>query len=180
MPNPELTPEQIAQVSGLVAQYISEQRLRFSPQAVPLSAAQQEIMGGFFLPQVLDTARVLVLRGMRVDNPPLYPMLQRMGLANMPDFSLMSAVTFSDVVVSHGHFTDGLLFHELVHVEQYRQLGVPRFAELYVRGFLKGGGYEGIPLEANAYLLGGRYESNPSQRFSVADEVRRWITEDRF
>jgi hypothetical protein len=35
----------------------------------------------------------------------------------------------------------GLLFHELVHVEQYRQLGIPRFAELYVRGFLSGGGY---------------------------------------
>jgi hypothetical protein len=48
-------------------------------------------------------------------------------------------------------FTDGLLFHELVHVEQYRQLGIPRFAELYVRTFLSGGGYDGIPLEINAY-----------------------------
>ncbi len=35
----------------------------------------------------------------------------------------------------------GFLFHELVHVEQYRQLGVPRFSELYVRGFLSGGRY---------------------------------------
>jgi len=32
----------------------------------------------------------------------------------------------------------------------------------------------------NAYILGGRYESNPAQQFSVADEVRRWITEGRF
>jgi hypothetical protein len=48
-------------------------------------------------------------------------------------------------------FSDGLLFHEPVHVEQYRQLGIPRFSEFYVRGFLNGGSYEAIPLEVNAY-----------------------------
>jgi hypothetical protein len=57
-------------------------------------------------------------------------MLRDLRLSNLPDFSLMSAITFYDVVVSHGPFRDGLLFHELVHVEQYRQLGIPRFAEL--------------------------------------------------
>jgi len=77
-------------------------------------------------------------------------------------------------------FTDGLLFHELVHVEQYRQLGVPRFSELYVRGFLTGGGYEGIPLERNAYALGARFEANLQERFSVSDDVTDWIQNDRF
>lgn len=55
--------------------------------------------------------------------------------------------------------------------EQYRQLGIPRFAELYVLGFLSGGEYDGIPLEVNAYDLGGRFERSPQTRFSVADEV---------
>jgi hypothetical protein len=87
----------------------------------------------------------------------------------------MAAVTFGDVVVSHQPFTDGLLFHELVHVEQYRQLGIPRFAELYVRGFLSGGGYDGIPLEINAYELSGRFERSPQTRLSVADEVGIWV-----
>ena len=63
-------------------------------------------------------------------------MLRTMGFPNLPDQSTMGAITFNDVVVSHEPFSSGLLFHELVHVEQYRQLGVPRFAELYVRGFL--------------------------------------------
>jgi hypothetical protein len=89
-------------------------------------------------------------------------------------------LTLSDKVVSHVDFTDGLLFHELVHVEQYRQLGVPRFAELYVSGFLTGGSYEAIPLEVIAYALGARYENDPTQQFSVADEVATWIKEDRF
>jgi hypothetical protein len=98
-------------------------------------------MAGFFLPQVLDEARVLMLHGLRVENPPFYPSLAVMGFSNLPNFSQMATTTFGDMVVSHVAFTDGLLFHELVHVEQYRQLGIPRFSGLYVRGFLSGGGY---------------------------------------
>lgn len=91
----------------------------------------------------------------------------------------MGAITFSDVVVSHGPFSSGLLFHELVHVEQHRQLGIPRFSELYVRGFLNGGSYEAIPLEVNAYTLGGRFEQNPAGHFAVAEEVRRWAAQGK-
>jgi hypothetical protein len=58
-------------------------------------------------------------------------MLRDMGFNNLPDQSTMAAITFCDVVVSHESFSDGLLFHELVHVEQYRQLGISRFSELY-------------------------------------------------
>jgi hypothetical protein len=70
-------------------------------------------------------------------------------------------------------------FHELVHVEQYRQLGISRFSELYVRGFLNGGSYEAIPLEVHAYTLGGRFEQNPARQFSVSDEVTMWEAEGR-
>jgi len=178
--SPHLTPEQVAQVSGLVAQYIRENRERFSPQAAPLDAAQRAAMAGFFQPQVLDAAGVLVLRGIRVENPPFYPMLVGMGFSNLPDFSQMAAVTFSDVIVAHEPFSDGLLFHELVHAEQYRQLGIPRFSELYVRGFLSGGSYERIPLEDHAYALGHRFEADPRQGFSVADEVTTWVRGDRY
>ena len=79
-------------------------------------------MAGFFLEQRLDSARVLVLHGLRVENPAFYPMA---GLV-----SQMAAITFRDVVVSHVPFTHALLFHELVHVEQCRRFGIPRFSEL--------------------------------------------------
>src|SRR5260370_24313951 len=107
-------------------------------------------------------------------------MLGSWGFKHLPVQSAMAAITFCEVVVSHEPFSNGLLFHELVHVEQYRQLGIPRFSELYVRGFLNGGSYEAIPLEVNAYTLGGRFEQNPANRFPVEDEVRRWIAEGRF
>src|ERR1700674_4707496 len=79
-------------------------------------------------------------------------MLRTLGFNNLPDQSTMAAITFSDVVVSYEAFWNGLLFHELVHVEQYRQLGIPRFSDLYVRGFLNGGSYEAIPLEVKHTL----------------------------
>jgi len=150
MPTPRLAPDQIVEVFGLVIQYISTQREKYAPRAIPLSLQQKATMKAFFSPQLLDRTRLLVLQGERVPNPDFYPMLRGWGFNNLPDQSTMGAITFNDVVVSHEAFSNGLLFHELVHVEQYRQLGIPRFSELYVRGFLNGGSYEAIPLEVNA------------------------------
>ncbi|HEY6971829.1 MAG TPA: hypothetical protein VJA94_21640 [Candidatus Angelobacter sp.] len=177
---PQLTAQEQAEVAGLVAIYISSQRQAFRRQGIPLSAVQIAAMSAFFSPGLLDAARLLVLTDTRVQNPHFYPQLAARGFTNLPDFQQMAAITFNDVVVAHGPFSDGLLFHELVHVEQYRQLGVDHFAELYVRGFLTGDGYGGIPLEINAYELGDRFERNPDSKFSIQQEVATWIREDRF
>ena len=137
-------------------------------------------MRGFFRPDVLATTRLLVLDEERIQDPSFYPMLRSLGFTNLPEFHRMAAVTFQDVIVSQESFSDGLLFHELVHVEQYRQLGLSDFAALYVRGFLNGGGYDRIPLEVNAYALGSRFESAGNQSFSVEAEVSSWRTGNRF
>jgi hypothetical protein len=55
MPSPQLTPELIAEVSSLVAGYITDQRNKALPSSAPLSPAQKASLDGFFLPQVLDT-----------------------------------------------------------------------------------------------------------------------------
>ena len=179
MATPKLTADQIAQVSELVAGYISTQREKYAPRAVPLSAQQRAPLEPFFAREVLDSVRVLVLKGERAPNPDFYPMLRGFGFANLPDQSAMGAITFCDVVVSHEPFTAGLLFHELVHVEQYRQLGIPRFSELYVRGFLNGGSYEAIPLEVNAYSLEDRFRRDARREFSVQAEVAKRLAEGK-
>jgi hypothetical protein len=174
METPQLAPEQIAWLSNAVAQYILAQRARYAPRAAPLNQQQQTAMTGFFTDEILST-RILTLEGERVQNPDFYPRLEALGFRNLPDQSTMAAITLVDVVVSHTPFDNGLLFHELVHVEQYRQLGVERFSELYVTGFLTGGRYERIPLEVHAYALGDQYEANPDRFFSVEDAVRDYI-----
>jgi hypothetical protein len=178
--SPQLTPEQVQQLSVAVSQYIASQREVYLPEAFPLTEEQRQAVQGFFLPEIIDGARLVVLQNARVQNPNFYPQLLQLGFRNLPDFRLMAAITFGNVVVSHQPFTEGLLFHEFVHVEQYRQLGIPQFSNLYVRGFLTGGGYEGIPLERNAYALGARFEAYPRERFSVSDDVTEWIRNDRF
>jgi len=153
MATPQLNSGQIIQISGLVSQYISTQREKYGPRAIPVSREQMVTLSGFFSAELLDSTRLLVLKRERVANPDFYPMLRNLGFDNLPDQSAMAAITFCDVVVAHEPFSDGLLFHEFVHVEQYRQLGIPRFSELYVRGFLNGGSYEAIPLEVTLTLL---------------------------
>ncbi|MGA2430615.1 MAG: hypothetical protein ABSH13_19115 [Candidatus Acidiferrum sp.] len=180
MATPHLPSEQVSRISELVAEYISDQRRRFVRLAANLPSTHKERLTGFFRQDLLETTRTVVLEKERIDNPSFYSILKPLGFSNLPDFALMAAVTYQDVVVSHEPFSDGLLFHELVHVEQYRQLGVPSFSALYVRGFLRGGGYDGIALEINAYDLGGRFEADPRKTFSVGKEVSTWIAQDRF
>jgi hypothetical protein len=180
MPAPNLSAEQIRHVSETVAQYISQQRSHFLSRTGHVTVAKKAAMAGFFRADVLETTRILVLEKEKIANPDLYTVLRGLGFSNLPDFAGMGAVTFQDVIVFQEPLSDALLFHELVHVEQYRQIGVPRFAELYVRGFLTGGGYYGIPLEINAYALGDRFESPPHGPFSVESEVLCWINKGRF
>jgi len=179
MATPQLNSGQIIQISGLVSQYISTQREKYGPRAIPVSREQMVTLSGFFSAELLDSTRLLVLKQERVANPDFYPMLRNLGFDNLPDQSAMAAITFCDVVVAHEPFSDGLLFHEFVHVEQYRQLGIPRFSELYVRGFLNGGSYEAIPLEVNAYTVEDRFRNDPRRGFSVQAEVAKWLAEGR-
>jgi hypothetical protein len=69
------------------------------------------------------------------------------------------------ILMRRDHVGDeALLAHELVHVRQWGELGVPRFLwrylSAYARGRLRGLGhwdaYQAIPLEVEARLVAGR------------------------
>ncbi len=64
-----------------------------------------------------------------------------------------------------------LLFHECVHVCQYRRLGVAAFIDQYIKGWAANGfAYHSIPFEAEAYALQARFEGG-SAPFSVEAAV---------
>ena len=182
MPLPELSDAQVTWVAGEVAKYIEQQRNRYAKTAAPLSATQKALLRPFFVDAVLDSARLVVLKDSQVENPPFYSQLEAMGFDQnlLPDFAEMGAVTFVDVIVSNGPISTATLFHELVHVVQYRKLGLSDFAAKYVTGFLRGGSYEQIPLEINAYQLDAEYTRNPKRQFAVEERVQAWIEGDRF
>jgi hypothetical protein len=169
----------VAQLVGAVESFILASRKKYASMAAPLQTERMRPLQPYFPADILRNARFLVLDGQRIDDPPFYSMAKMMGIRNLPSFSDVAAVTFVDVVVSHEEFTESLLFHELVHVVQYAQMGTRDFASRYVNGFIKGGSYEEIPLEKNAYELEQKFNSDKSP-FLVADEVRRWIDAGKF
>jgi hypothetical protein len=175
-PGGTLSPAQIAAFSQAVAQYIHTQRDRYHGRAAPLAFG--EVWSRFFPAVDLERIRVLQPGQERVPNPPFYEDLEKLGFTGLPNFTTMAAITFDDVVVFHDPLTPQLIFHEMVHVLQYRLLGIEEFARLYVRGYLQGG-YDGTPLEVCAYQLDGRFIMG-SVGFDVETEVRAWIEERRF
>jgi len=154
-----LTPSQIAQLVSNVAEFIEEQRRVHAGTSRSLSGAERKQFTVHFPSDVLDGVRLARVK--HLQNPPFYTELEGLGFQNLPQFRRMAAVTFVYVIVAQDEFTSSLLFHELVHVVQYRELGVQRFAELYVRGFLETGEYLSIPLERVAYHLEGLLRLRP-------------------
>jgi hypothetical protein len=176
MPLPALSEKQIDQVAGFVATYIAEQRSAFGKKADPISPDHIRKLQAFFPPDMLSAAKVV--RG-RAPEPGFYTLVRMMGIRNVPSFSDMAGITFQDVVVHAEPLSVQLLFHKLVHAVQYKHLGLDGFAARYVSGFLSGGSYEEIPLEKQAYELEGRFAANPSLPFSVEDDVKRRIEQNR-
>ncbi len=168
----------VKQVAGAVGNYIEEQREKYRAMAEPLPEDDQEALRPFYGTS-LDGI-VLALVDQPPENPKFYAQVAAFGFKNLPDFSAMAGITFVDTIVAvRAGYSRSLLFHEMVHVEQYKTMGAEGFARAYVDGFLKGGSYDAIPLERHAYELEGRFTSNPGQAFSVAEEVRAWVEQGR-
>jgi hypothetical protein len=160
------------------SRYIEQHAKEHRPHTRKLSIREQEALGRFFAPDLLHRARVATAA------PPAPPRIQALasalGLPPLLEPDSTAAITFNNVIVHADPLSLRVLFHELVHVEQYRQLKVKGFARCYVSGFLRTGAYEQIPLERHAYELDEKYAANPARVFSVRDEVRRWIEEKRY
>ena len=171
---------QIDAMVGMIAAYIRARRDEFFSSGRNLRDTELAALTPFFDSNLLKKVRIHQLGRRGLKNPDFYPTLVGTGLRDLPDFSNMAAITFADAVAFRERVTLPVLFHELVHVVQYQLLGVDGFASRYVDGFLRGGGYEGIPLEKNAYELDARFSANPELSFDVEAEVRAWNDDGRF
>jgi hypothetical protein len=141
-----------------------------------LTLAEKEEFALFFESNILDTARIKMVPV--IDNPDFYSTLQEMNIPKLLDLRMVLGITFKDTIILSQRLLGPdsapkeLLFHELVHVVQYEVLGLRRFVEHYVQGWVKGGlDYYAIPLEIDAYDLEERYKKDPKAEFSVRQAV---------
>lgn len=156
-----------------VAGYITRNHRRLIEGAAAIPNAQKRHLAPYFPEAILNAVRVHQRDPLPIPHPPFTNLVRKIGLS-YPDLSLTAAITFGDLIVTRQPMSITLLFHELVHVVQYRQLGIPAFARHYVQGLLTHRAYEKIPLEAHAFHLEARFESDP-QPFNVEAEVTRLL-----
>jgi hypothetical protein len=169
-PIPHLIKPLVPLLSWMAARYIAHHRRRLIPRAAPMRDDLVTSLRGFFPDEVLS--QTLLVQA-TMPEPLLYPLVRLFRIKGMLEMSSIGAITLMDVVAYPDELDDSTLFHELVHVVQYRVLGLKKFALLYVRGFLENGGYDGIPLERQAYELGERFDTRPERIFSVEEDVIR-------
>jgi len=180
-PRTSLIPEDkvIAAIENM-CEYIQERRKEYRPQGLPLTPNQYTKMKSFFSPAMLADIRVVELRGRRISNPPFYDEARALGLTNLPEFAHMASVTFDEVVLFPGEINDRRLFHALVHAAQFDVLGIERYFELFIRGFLRVRSHVSVPLEMQAFSLEAKFAENPNEAFAVEELIRLWVKERRY
>lgn len=173
------TGEQVAMAVEWLARYLHEQRDHYFSLASPLSNQQQALMWPYFSEELLHRVRTLELRGARVAVPDFFAQARALGF-EPPEISHMDSLTFLDVVVFNEQFNERALFHALVHAVQIQVLGLERYAELWVRSFIKTRAHFTVPLEVHAFSLSSKFLRPSLERFSVEDAVRRWVDDNRY
>ena len=162
--------------------WVERNRSRHRHAAGPISAEALRVLAPFFPAETLAAARIAIVPRLSVSR--LLGLARRLGIAAV-DVDRILGITLLDTIVVPRHRSDpaaadgmplSTRFHELVHVEQARQLGTRGFVERYLRGWLDADRrYEAIPLERDAYALARRFQAAPNEPFDVAGEVARLL-----
>jgi hypothetical protein len=152
--------------------WILRQRALHRPEARPLGRGERRGMAPFFPEATLDRARVVRTGSLA------RPRMDQEIAALCLEFARMRGITYADTVVvvdraAAARLPLPLLFHELVHVVQYRLLGTREFARRYLGGWVEAGfRYGSIPLERTAYALQARFVAG-TLAGPVEERVRR-------
>lgn len=175
-----LSETRVMEASDRLASYLHEQRETFRASGTPLANSHRLTMAPFFSPLLLEQVRIVKLDRQRMPNPPFYAEARALGFVNLPEFSHMTSLTFGDVVVFQEEITDRSLFHALVHTVQFEVLGIERYSERFVRGFLRTRSHATVPTEAHAFKLESAFVESPERPFSVEEKVRLWTNQGRY
>ncbi len=124
---------------------------------IEIPAGHRQHLDKYFPNDLLDEVRVVV-----VQRPPVPP-ISRLGIPELAGFETMrlAGITYMNkyfVAESESHSTR-LHFHELVHVAQWKRLGMDRFLLAYGVGLVQSG-YENSPLERMAKQFEQSYRNH--------------------
>lgn len=158
-------------LAWLAGRWVARQRALHRPAAEPLAAPDRRRLAAWFGPATLERVRV---RRVEALEAPFARALRRIGVPLPLEIDRILGIAFVDTIVVLDRVGRqdrlSLLFHELVHVVQYRRLGAAGFLRRYVEGWIEEGRrYAAIPLEREAYALQARFEAG--EAFDVESEI---------
>jgi hypothetical protein len=143
-----MTPEEFNALYPKVLGWITSVLSDHKNDAAPIASAGFVRLPRYFSPELLAVTKFVAMD--RVPVPPLSALgLNRFAAFEQGDYD---GITYLDTFfLKRGRVTDeGLHFHELIHVVQWRLLGPERFIFIYAAG-LETFGYRNSPLEKMAY-----------------------------
>lgn len=140
--------------------WVRHRRAMYRDAATPVAGIDAEVLARYFSAPVMACVRVATVE--RIEDPAVYGLMRALGIRVPMELSTVAGMAFGDTVVMAGGEADearrrSTLFHEMVHVVQYRRLGMREFCRQYVRGWTEGG-YFGLALEVEAYAMQKRFD----------------------
>jgi hypothetical protein len=166
----------LAEITGQGTRWVLSMQVRFRDGSRPLSSGEQQAMEAHFAPETLSQARIAETH--EIEEPPFLERWREKGVPGLLDLRQVAGIVFVDTIVVAGKFPHGgsrwhsLLFHELVHVAQWRLLTPGRMIQEYMEGWAQNGfDYHRIPIEVQAHNLQEEFDrSGPA--FSVEQRIR--------
>ncbi|OGX13357.1 MAG: hypothetical protein A2351_08785 [Omnitrophica bacterium RIFOXYB12_FULL_50_7] len=171
-----LAPKQFQAVYPRILEWIGRVLVGYESQARAVATTGFPRLPLYFDKDFLASAKFVV-----VDRVPVPP-LASMGLEQFSEFEKndYGGITYLDTFfLKQDHAADeGLYFHELIHVLQWRILGPERFLAVYADG-LERFGHRNSPLEVMAYNAEAAFRRS-AQPFNVealvAEQVKQILT----
>jgi len=161
-------------VFPIIRDWIQATLAAHAPEAKAVGSLNFPRLSQYYSRELLSKAKAVF-----VDRVPVPP-LSKIGLAQFSDFENMGAdgITYLDTyfVKRREAQRESLHFHELVHVIQWKVLGVERFLAAYADG-LERHSYRNSPLEVMAYDHESRFKTSPAPydvEAKVTTELQRF------
>ncbi len=174
-----------AEIAGLVAEavaWMQQQRDKYHPLSDPLAESVKHQLRPFFSGEILDRLKMkhVAATGETIPYPPFYERVRAGGSRIVPDAAHMTAIPFVDVALFNREPTMRTIFHTLVHVTQFTVVGLEKVMKGYFQTLNESGLWMVVPYEEQAYRMDARYTKDPSDIFSVEQEIREWLRNGKF
>ena len=173
----EWTAQEKAQLVKSVSEWIRTERARHRPLALPLDPTEITVFEQYFPKEILESVRVRAVD--KMPSPDFADAIRHRG-HRIFDPSQARGLALDDTVLLLGRNLPpgsparrSVLFHEIVHVAQYRYLRVDSFIQRYFASLEDVRyRYPDIVFESQAFELQHRFTTSLGRPFSVDDEVR--------